>query len=317
VIFRGDGKTDLAFFYNGDGNWWLGLSDGNTFNWRLASHTAGFGNVLDASHRVFTGDFNGDGKCDVLFYYNGDGRWWLGLSDGAPLTWREASHSAGFGNLLDAGHKIFIGDFNGDRKADVLFHYNGDSRWWLGTSNGASLAWSQIGKTSGFGNLLDTNHAIFAGDFNGDGKSDVLFYYNGDGNWWMGLSTGSALNWRLAGNTRGFGDLLDRAHRFVQGDFNGDGKADVAFYYRGDGRWSMGLSDGSQVAWHGAGNVAGFGDLLDANHSLFTGDYNGDRKTDALFYYSGDGRWWMGVSDGNTFSWHEAAKTHGFGNLLN
>jgi len=23
------------------------------------------------------------------------------------------------------------------------------------------------------------------GDFNGDGKSDVLFYYGGNGNWWL------------------------------------------------------------------------------------------------------------------------------------
>jgi hypothetical protein len=313
--FNGDGKTDLLFYFNGDGNWWMGLSDGYTFAWRLAANTAGFGNLLDAGHRIFTGDFNGDGKADLLFHYNGDGRWWLGRSDGHAFAWQEASNTAGFGNLLDAGHRLFTGDFNGDGRTDLLFYYNGDGSWWMGLFGNHTFNWRQAGTIRGFGNLLDAGHQIVQGDFNGDRKADIAFYYRGDGNWWMGLSDGNVFNWRGAGNVSGFGDLMDTGHRIWTGDFDGDRKTDIAFYYKGDGNWWMGLSDGSAFRWHGAGSAAGFGDLLDSGHRLFTGDYNGDRKTDPLFFYKGDGNWWMGVSDGRVFAWRSAGNTRGFGDL--
>jgi hypothetical protein len=64
-------------------------------------------------------------------------------------------------------------------------------------------------------------HRLLEGDFNGDGKSDVAFLYSGDDNLWVGLSNGSTLDWHLAGNTRGFGNLLDSDHQLYTGDFQG------------------------------------------------------------------------------------------------
>jgi hypothetical protein len=48
---------------------------------------------------------------------------------------------------------------------------------------------------------------MLRGDFDGDHRADALFYYRGDGNWWLGASDGGRLSWRLAGNTRDFDDL--------------------------------------------------------------------------------------------------------------
>jgi hypothetical protein len=45
---------------------------------------------------------------------------------------------------------------------------------------------------------------FWIGDFTGDGKTDVLFYFPGDDNWWLGSYTGTELQWSLAGNTAGF-----------------------------------------------------------------------------------------------------------------
>jgi hypothetical protein len=247
-------------------------------------------------------------------YYNGDGNWWLGLSNGNSLNWQLAGNTRGFGNLLDTKHQIFTGDFNGDGKTDLLFYYNSDGNWWLGLSNGNTFNWQRAGNTRGFGDLLDGGHRLFVDDYNGDGKADALFYYNGDGNWWLGLSNGNTLNWQLAGNTRSFGNLLDANHRLFGGDFNGDGKRDVAFY-ASDGSWWLGTSDGAALHWNSAGNVAGFGNLLDGAHRLFSGDYNGDGKTDALFYYNGDAHWWLGSSDGAAFQWQLAATTPDLGDL--
>ena len=53
---------------------------------------------------------------------------------------------------------------------------------------------------SGFGNIMDGKHPVWIGDFDGDGGSDVLFYYAGDDNWWLGNSVGDGISWSLLGN---------------------------------------------------------------------------------------------------------------------
>ena len=46
--------------------------------WSLASQTAGFGNLIDGQHPIWIADFTGAGHAQIMFYYSGDGNWWLG-----------------------------------------------------------------------------------------------------------------------------------------------------------------------------------------------------------------------------------------------
>lgn len=61
----------------------------------------------------------------------------------------------------------------------------------------------------GFGNVAD-GRPFWIGDFSGDGRTDGLFYFPGDENWWLGrFDAAGNLTWNLAGNTAGFGQVWD------------------------------------------------------------------------------------------------------------
>ena len=136
---------------------------------------SGFGNLAD-KRPFFTGDFNGDGKSEILFYTPADSNWWLGTFIGRTLTWSLAGNTAGFGNLAD-GRPIWTADFAGTGRTDILFYSPGDRNWWLGQFDASgNLTWNLAGNTAGFGQVWD-GRPFWIADFTGDGKSDVLFYY--------------------------------------------------------------------------------------------------------------------------------------------
>ncbi|HKG31276.1 MAG TPA: hypothetical protein VKA91_08395, partial [Nitrososphaeraceae archaeon] len=111
--------------------------------------TSGFGNILSNEHRIWTGDFTGDGRTDVLFHYVGDGHWWLGLlaASNNQLQWSLISTTSGFGNILSNEHRIWTtDDFTGDGSTDVLLHNTENGKWWLGSlaASNNQLQWSII-----------------------------------------------------------------------------------------------------------------------------------------------------------------------------
>jgi hypothetical protein len=314
--FSGVGHAQVLFYYAGDSNWWLGTVAGGALSWQLVGNTRGFGNLIDGQHPIWIGDFSGVGHAQVLFYYAGDSNWWLGTVAGGALSWQLVGNTRGFGNLIDGQHPIWIGDFSGVGHAQVLFYYAGDSNWWLGTISGGALSWQLVGNTRGFGNLIDGQHPIWIGDIAGVGHAQVLFYYAGDSNWWLGTISSGALSWQLVGNTRGFGNLIDGHHPIWIGDFSGVRHAQVMFYYNGDSNWWLGTVAGGALSWQLVGNTRGFGNLLDGQHPIWIGDIAGVGHAQVLFYYAGDSNWWLGTVTTGALGWQFVGNTRGFGNLL-
>jgi Matrixin len=105
-----------------------------------------------------------------------------------------------FGQVSD-GRPFWVGDFNGNGRADMLFYFPGDGNWWLGSHDGNQLQWSFAGNTNGFGQVWD-GRPFWIGNFSRSDRQEVLFYFPGDGNWWLGSHDGNQLQWSFAGNTR-------------------------------------------------------------------------------------------------------------------
>jgi hypothetical protein len=378
--FTGDGITDVLFYYPGDDNWWLGSVVNGQLSWALVGNTAGFGHAINDGRPFWTGDFTGNGATDVLFYYPGDDNWWLGSIVNGQLTWSFVGNTAGFGHAIYDGRPFWIGDFTGDGSDDVLFYFPGDDNWWLGSlgqvsaedprcavlrsdnnrrrreirdleaskaglnprdpidraeilkinreitglnqqitaaeaemaalhcprtpnPGGTQLQWSLVGNTAGFGHAINDGRPFWIGDFTGNGATDVLFYFPGDDNWWLGSVVNGQLIWALVGNTIGFGRAIYDGRPFWTGDFTGNGATDVLFYYPGDDNWWLGSIVNSQLTWALVGNTVGFGHAINDGRPFWTGDFNGNGTTDILFYYPGDGNWWLGPLAGGQLQW--------------
>ncbi len=237
------------------------------------------------------GDFNGDGREDVAIAYDyGAGRTALfaGLSSGSSFTtfkWWESTSG------WEASRIQWVaGDFNGDGKTDVgaLYNYGGSaSTLWIFLSTGSSFNNATIWWSAASGWEAGRSKMV-AGDFNADGRHDIVIAYdygNTSTALFTFLSTGTAFSgaewWRAAS-----GWEAPRS-KWVSGDFNGDGRCDVAALYNygnSDTAMFMFSSSGSSFAgvqwWRsGAGN-------FDWNRAkAFGGNFNGDTRSDICVAY--------------------------------
>ncbi|MGN7875420.1 FG-GAP-like repeat-containing protein [Roseateles sp. 22389] len=119
--------------------------------------------------------------------------------------------------------QVVMGDFNGDGMVDLM---RGDgSNWQVCLSTGSGFNCSNWMPSSAL------TRDIVTGDFNGDGKTDVAVYpkVDGPGTWTVCLSTGSSFS---CGQWPGYGASNYYANGQTSGalvgDFNGDGRDDIA-----------------------------------------------------------------------------------------
>jgi IgA Peptidase M64/FG-GAP-like repeat len=302
--FSGDGKSDVL------------VHSGNSIQ-IFRSNGAQLDLVFSAVERVpgswqfqpndrfYVGDFNGDGKDEVVVFNGVD--WampYLGLladdaAGGLRLIARFDGDIPGWGGFAH-NDLFYVGDFNGDGKDD-LFVFNG-ADWSTtyvamlrSTGTGFDLIRRFDGDIPGWGGLA-RNDQLFVGDFSGDGRAD-LYIFNGQ-DWSMGYvgmfrSTGKDLQMtaRYDGDIPGWGGLARHDQLYV-GDFDGDGWADLYIFNGVD--WSMSYlgmfqSTGArlQMAHRYDGDVPGWGGL--ASHDRFLpADINGDGKTDLFVYNTQD-----------------------------
>jgi len=286
--FNGDGRSDILWRNdNGTVSEWLGTRTGG-FTDNVA--TAATGAAPNDWHVAGTGDFNGDGRVDILWRNdNGTITDWLGNGNG---SFTDNYAQAGTGAAPNSWHVAGTGDFNGDGISDIL--WRNDSGFfgnWLGTTTGGFT--DNI--ANGSGAVGNDWHIVGTGDFNGDGVDDLLWRNdNGTITDWLGSGSGSFIdNFAHAGT----GAAPNSWHVVGTGDFNGDGLSDIL--WRNDngffGDW-LGTASGGFTD-----NIAnGTGAVGNDWHIVGTGDFNGDSIDDILWRNdSGTITDWLGAANGS------------------
>ncbi|MDA8561475.1 FG-GAP-like repeat-containing protein, partial [Nitrospinae bacterium] len=289
----------------------------------------GFGVVSSA------GDFNGDGKDDVIvgncsddnnsttnsgsaFIFFGGVTGTKSADADADVILDGENDSDSFCNVASAG------DFNGDGKDDVIVGADKDDNNSAADSGSAFIFFGGITGTKradadadvilngesandGFGSQVAS-----AGDFNGDGKDDVIVGVRSDDNN-SESESGSAFIFfgGITGTKRADADadvILNGQRRndffgscvASAGDFNGDGKDDVivgalgddnnsesgsgsAFIFFGGITGTKRADADADVILNGQSQLNGFG-----RECSSAGDFNGDGKDDVIVGARGD-----------------------------
>ena len=234
--FNGDGKNDILvrdsvagtveawFLVNASLSGTQTLSDTMDTNWILAGR----------------GDFNADNKPDLVWQHKTDGRVSLWYMDG---TTRIGIADVSAGQIDPQWRIVGVGDFNADQHPDLVWQHDGSgalSAWLMngslvfGTSSPvpdrpADVRWKVVG----------------VGDFNMDGKPDLL---------WRHLGTGDVAAWLMNGLSAIIHSPLTPSmvadQRWQVGavtDANGDGKPDIVWQH----------TAGTVMIWHMNGTSRG------------------------------------------------------------
>jgi plastocyanin len=174
----------------------------------------------------FNGDFNGDGRSDIL---------WRNGSTGANAIWFSANSTTAqaLHTVPTAWGVVGSGDYNVDGRADIL---------WRNFSTGSNSIWRSANHLTPQTVTGVTNLAwvvVGSGDYNGDGRADIL---------WRNGSTGANAIWFSANSTTAQAlHTVPTTWRVVgSGNYNGDSRADILW---------RNFSTGSNSIWRSGNHL--------------------------------------------------------------
>jgi len=190
------------------------------------------GSLVVSGTRLYVIDFDGDGKNELMVVTPNPSSTTYIYSftdDGAGNYTAHVVYSGGYPTQ---GHDIYLGDFNGDGKTDMLTRIGStysSSNWQIANSTGTNWAVQPFSFTT----APQQNEFVTIGDFNGDGKSDVVLKRNSNNSsshnyfdvyYSLGCTPGLPPSFHLESSP----DYeMACTSNLVTSDIDGDGRADI------------------------------------------------------------------------------------------
>ena len=261
--FNNDGKPDVAVAAfsgtQGDGSVSVLLGNGAGGFAAPVSFAVGQG-----PSSITSADFNGDGKADLAVG--------IQFTDMVTVVFGDGAGGFSGANGLNSGgtpRALAAADLNGDGRADLVAGNAGSNNVSVFVNNGGGTFAAAVNYAVG-----PDPSAVAVGDFNRDGKPDLAVANHtaagSPGSVSVLLGDGSGAFTGATNYTVGVGPK-----DVVVGDFDRDGRADLAVANEYSHNVSILLGDGAGHFSTGLGYVAGSGAW-----SLAAGDFNTDGRVD-------------------------------------
>ena len=237
--FNGNGEADVL---------WQNTTTGEVYIWLIkgtsVTSSGSLGAVASEWNIVGVGDFDGDGKADILWKNSSTGQVYIWLMNGTTVA------SGGSPGTVASDWKVAgIGDFDGNGKADILWQNSSTGQIYIFLMNGTTVA---SGGSPGSVTPSSGWAIQGVGDFDANGKSDIL---------WQNTTSGQVDIWLMNGTTvtsDGSPGTVASGWKIAGvGDYDGDGKADILWQNSTSGQVYIWLMNGTAVTSGGSpGSVA-------------------------------------------------------------
>lgn len=304
-----DGVLDIVKIQ--PGNNVVSYVSNKNFSALAFNNTAMVSSSSVAVSKSVLGDFDGNGKEDILAYDSLTGSSQFFLNTAAPgassITFNTVSSPIA-SSIFSNSRNIVAMDFDNNGTTDILSvdPTTGTNDWIFSRAAGpTSVAFVPNGGGNYFTNIIPDNTLFrsawqpFLLDFNGDGQTDILFYNSSNGNTQLYNSHAGSGPLTLTLDTTNFIDpslLMTSGGAIKITDINGDGLPDILYYVQSTGANSWWINKGNKR--FAQTTASGIGSLLSGGTELLPIDFNGDGYVDLVWIdkTSGNNNWL--VNDG-------------------
>ncbi len=241
--FNGDGRADRLCQISGVVNVSLATAEG--FTSEISNPASWVYAAVGSTPSV--ADVDRDGKADLIFYDNFDGKFWVSKSLGTSfqdvVLWGTAS--AGGTTCRIDGYIAGTGDMNGDGLVDVFCKLTTSGKIYVGLHNGTNgFSFSQFANYT----CHATSQRVGVVDLDGDGKDD-WYCMGGDAIIRGLLSNGSSFQASTFDSYGPFCTFVD----WQIADLNADGKPDIMCAANGKVAFSTGRSFAEETTFAAGG----------------------------------------------------------------